>query len=116
MSERANRLASLIFKETTPILAKLKDTRINCLAITDVVVSHDLSVAKIYYRNPFSLSSQTMQDSHCQQLLEKAQGHIRKQLSQAISHVRFFPQLRFIYDQTFDNVERIDKILEKIHK
>lgn len=110
MNYRANRLAEVLKKELSDLFRKeVKDPRINFLTITDVEVSGDLSVAKIYVS--------TLQEKNDPALmmegLEKAVGYLRKELGQRIE-IRHIPELRFIYDQSIERGQRIHNLLNEI--
>ena len=48
-------------------------------------------------------------------ILSQKHNLIRHHLGQKLT-LKYTPQLRFYYDNTFEQVERIDHLIEKIHK
>jgi ribosome-binding factor A len=79
------------------------------ITVTEVSVSPDLSVAKVY----ISL----FLTSNPQKLFEEIKLQtpvIRKQLGMAIRHqLRIIPELIFIYDDSLDRALRIEELLKK---
>jgi ribosome-binding factor A len=88
------------------ILRKVRDDRVGFVTITDVVISKDLRVAKIY--------CSTFGDEKSRQKtvngLNQATGFIRHELSQRVTF-KFVPELRFFSD---DSLERGTRILSKL--
>jgi len=84
-----------------------KDPRLKQVVVTDVVVSRDLTSAKVF----FSVD----EDSHkiVASLLTKASGFFRSSLSKTLD-LRHTPTLSFIYDTTPNTGARIDDLLRKL--
>jgi ribosome-binding factor A len=78
------------------------------VTVTNVRVSPDLGIAKIY------VSIFGMPDS--KKVLEEIDSHnkeIRKQLGNSIRHqARIIPELKFFLDDSLDYVEKIEKLLK----
>ena len=91
-SYRAERVNELIKRELVLLLSTgTKDLRLKDVIITDVIVSRDLTSAKVF----FSVDDESHNDvSH---LLNKASGFFRSSLSKALD-LRHTPSLNFIYD------------------
>lgn len=111
MSYRIEKVSKLIKEEISLIfLLKLKDPAFGLITITNVKVSPDLRIAKIYF---------SVFDKEKRQLvLEKineAKPLIRSELAQRIK-IRFVPELDFFIDDTIDYVEKIEGIFKKIHE
>jgi ribosome-binding factor A len=90
------------------------DPRFSLVTITAVMVSPDLRSAKVYW--VVSLFGDVDRDTRMnevQEALESAQGHFRKILSKELG-IRFVPQLRFYYDDTFDVAEDVERLMSKI--
>src|SRR5579862_2545797 len=107
-SNRSGRIADKIHKDIVEILRqKVKDPRVVWVTISDVEVSDDYSIAKVYWT--------TLEDDKKKSIgkaLEAATGFIRSELSHGFKTYTI-PQLRFIYD---DSLERGMKLLNIIHK
>jgi len=110
MNYRANRLAEVLKKELSVLFQKeVKDPRLNFLTITEVEVSGDLSVAKIFV----STLQEKNDPAAMMEGLEKAAGYLRKEIGQRIE-VRHTPELRFIYDKSIERGQRIHNLLNEI--
>lgn len=96
---RSYRVADQIQQELAQILRdELKDPRLSkMLTISDVDVSRDLSVAKIYY----TLLDESDRGTTAA-ALQSGSGFLRRRLGQRVK-LRAVPQLHFYYD---DSVER----------
>ncbi len=106
--KREDRVAELLLEEISSIVIReVKDPRVNGVTITHVKVSADLQHAKVFYIN--SLGDQF----EAGEGLKHSAGYIRYELKKRL-RLRYIPQLTFIYDDSFDYGERIDKILKEI--
>ena len=87
--------------------SEVKDPRISEIIIYDVVVTKDLSLAKVY----FSLMDIQLDVTESLKGLESASGFLRTQLSRKL-HLRKMPELRFIIDDTEAKSERIEQLIQ----
>jgi ribosome-binding factor A len=110
--KRAARVADLIQIEIADILRKeIKDPRIGSLTVTDVNVSDDLRIAKVY----FVEMAQDVCNEAMQEGLECAKGFIRKELGRRLQ-LRYTPEIIFRPDHSFAYGSRIDRILAELKK
>ena len=104
-TERVNELMRrelvLLLKQET------KDPRLKQVVITDVIVSSDLTSAKIF----FSVDEDSI--NIVTPLLNKASGFFRSSLSKTLD-LRHTPTLSFIYDTAPNTGARIDDLLSKL--
>jgi ribosome-binding factor A len=84
-----------------------KDPRLKQVVITDVIVSRDLTSAKIF----FSVDEDSI--NIVTPLLNKASGFFRSSLSKTLD-LRHTPTLSFIYDTAPNTGARIDDLLSKL--
>jgi len=108
LSYRTERVNELIRRELVLLLKQeIKDPRLKQVVVTDVVVSRDLTSAKVF----FSVD----ENSHkiVASLLTKAGGFFRSSLSKTLD-LRHTPTLSFIYDTTPNTGARIDNLLRKL--
>ena len=84
-----------------------KDPRLKQVVITDVIVSRDLTSAKIF----FSVDEDSIKI--VTSLLNKASGFFRSSLSKTLN-LRHTPTLSFIYDTAPNTGARIDDLLSKL--
>lgn len=110
MRLRASRLAEVLKEELSALFKKgIKDPRLDYFSITDIEVSNDLRLAKVFVVT-------VGQKNTPEQLmagLEKANGFLRKELSKRLN-IRYVPELRFIYDTSLDRSDRIFKLLKDL--
>ncbi|MDJ0656879.1 MAG: 30S ribosome-binding factor RbfA [Xanthomonadales bacterium] len=106
---RHERLAGLLRREiATLIWGELKDPRIGSLTVTDVEVTPDLSLARVYVA---SANSDGMAQSL--KVLQGAGGFLRRRLGRLLS-IRAVPELRFYHDDSMDRGDRIDHLLHQV--
>jgi ribosome-binding factor A len=111
MSHRIDKVESLIKEEISLIfLNKLRDSEIGFVTITNVKMSPDLRIAKVYI---------SVLDRRNRELaLEKinsSNSFIRSELAHRIK-IKFTPELKFYIDDTLDYVEKIEGLIKKIHQ
>jgi len=110
--KRADRVADLIKAELSDILLRqIRDPRIRLLTITDVKMSDDLRLAKIY----FVQMGKDKLDAELQVGLEKAKGFLKRELGKRLN-LRYMPDVFFFYDRSFEYGSRIDRLLMEIHE
>lgn len=111
MSHRKEKVERTIKEEVSLIfLHKLKDPAFGFITITNVKMSPDLKIAKIYISVYDKDKRQVVLDR-----VNEAKGLIRSELSHRIS-MRFIPELDFYIDDTTDYIEKIENIFKQIHK
>ena len=108
LSYRAERVNELMRRELVLLLKQeTKDPRLKQVVITDVIVSRDLTSAKIF----FSVDEDSI--NIVTPLLNKASGFFRSSLSKTLD-LRHTPTLSFIYDTAPNTGARIDDLLRKL--
>lgn len=95
----------------------IKDPRLEGIFWTKVDVSSDKSFVKIYYSITAKKDDKYYAiKKNAEKGLNKAKGFIRSTLGKALGW-RVSPELIFIYDDSLDRTEKIEKILKDIaHK
>lgn len=83
------------------------------VSIVDVVVTPDLSVAKIF----FSVigDNEDLQSKKAEKLLNAKRGALRKEIAGRMV-MRQHPELKFIEDHTSANAARIEQLLAQVKK
>ena len=110
-SHRIDKVERLIKEEISLIfLQKINDPEIGFLTITQVKVSPDLKQAKIYFSVLEKEKRVLVMDK-----IESKIKFIRSELSHRIS-LKFTPELKFFLDDRLDYVEKIENLIEKIHR
>ena len=112
-STRQHKYARLLQKEMAEIFQQ--DTKHlfgkAFITITLVKVSPDLGFAKIYLSMFLVEDRQDMLDR-----INERKGQIRKLLGQRIGkQVRIIPEIAFFIDDTEDQAQKIDKLIENLH-
>ena len=111
MSVKIDRIASNMVKEISYILAnEIKDSNIKFVTVTDVKLASDLSYAKVYVT---VFNQEKIKETI--ESLDKAKGFIRKKLSERID-IRHTPELSFVFDESIEYGNKIEKIIEKINE
>jgi len=108
VSYRAERVNELIKRELVQLLSTgTKDPRLKSVIITDVIVSRDLTSAKVFF------SVDEVSHNKTASLLNKAGGFFRTSLSKSLE-LRHTPSLKFIYDTAPNTGVRMDDLLSKL--
>lgn len=110
-SIKIERLNSAFVKEISYILQnEVKDKDIKFVTVTGCEITSDLSFAKVYV---------TIFDKEKKgetlKALEGAKSFIRGELSKRVD-IRHTPELRFIFDDSIEYGEKIDKLIDELHK
>ena len=108
LSYRTERVNELMRRELVLLLKQeTKDPRLKQVVITDVIVSRDLTSAKVF----FSVDEDS--NKIVVSLLNKASGFFRSNLSKTLDLLHT-PTLSFIYDPAPNTGARIDDLLRKL--
>ena len=111
MSYKIDRIESSMVKEVSYILmTEVKDPNVKFVTVTAAKVTSDLSYAKIYVT---VLNQEYVKDTL--KALNNAKGFIRNELKERMD-IRNIPELEFVYDESIEYGNKIEKIIEDIHK
>ncbi len=111
MSVRLNKISALIQEELSLIfLHKIQDPELGLVTITNVKVSPDLKIAKVY----LSILDKEKRE-YVMNHVESLKGFIRTELAHRV-RIKNTPELNFYVDDTLDYVERMEELFNKIHK
>ncbi len=111
MSHRIDKVEHLIKEEISLIfLHKLSDLHLGFVTITNVRLSPDLKLAKIYLSVLEKEKRSLVLDK-----IEDKKGYIRSELAHRV-RIKFIPELKFFIDDTLDYVEKIEGLIKKIHE
>ncbi len=110
MSFKIDRIESNMVKEISYILmTEVKDPNVKFVTVTAAKVTSDLSFAKIYVT---VLNQDYIKETL--KALNNAKGFIRNELKERMD-IRNIPELEFIYDESIEYGNKIEKIIEEIH-
>jgi ribosome-binding factor A len=108
--DRPVRVAERIREEVSLILQnRVKDPGMGMVTVTDVTVTPDLKEARVHY----SVLGSDEDRLSVRDALRRSKGFIRKELGRSLN-LRSTPELFFIYDNSFEKGERIDRLLREI--
>ena len=108
---RSLRVGEQIRRElTTLIRNSVKDPRVIDLIISEVLVSNDLSNAKVFY-SPYSNHPDI---EGLQAGLQSSAPFLRKELGKLL-HIRAIPRLTFCYDDSQEKSARLDQLFAQQH-
>lgn len=109
MNLKGERVASDMQRELGNILLlESKDEDFKHVTITDCDVTNDLSFAKIYFTT-------TDDREKVEKDINNAAGFFRSLLAERLQ-IRHTPELRFIFDESIEYGQKIEKIIEKLHE
>ena len=110
MSVKIERLNNTFLEQISVIIRnELKDERIKFVTVTAVKITSDLSFAKVYV----TVLNDDERDSIIK-LLNKASNFIERELSKRIE-IRKMPDICFVYDDSIEYANNIEKIIESTH-
>ncbi|MCK9471465.1 MAG: 30S ribosome-binding factor RbfA [Bacilli bacterium] len=112
MSFKQERLERILEREISNIIrTEVKDDRLKFVTITKVSLTNDLSLGTVYYT---VIGNDEQKVATSDNLLD-AKGFIRSSLSKKLE-IRKTPDLRFKYDESLEQGERIEQILKNLKK
>jgi ribosome-binding factor A len=107
---RSDRVSGQIQKVLSEILLKkVKDPRLENARITDVRMSRDLRIARIY----FVASGNKQSIEEAVEGFKSALGYVKRTLARQLG-LRYMPDLKFFFDESFDYGSHIDKVLKAV--
>ena len=112
-TKRTERVSDLIREELSGMLyRKVKDPRLEGITVTGVDVTPDLRHARVHYC--FSGGPEDRKKQVADALARSA-GFFRTELGKRL-HTRTVPELQFLYDESFDYGDKIDRLLGSLHE
>lgn len=110
MSIRTEKLASVIQKDLGEIIQRNFQPSGTFITITQVRVTDDLSIAKVY----LSVLAPGRDEEPIYRMIDECQDEIRFKLASKIRHqVRRIPQLLFFQDDTAEYVNKIQNLFSE---
>ncbi len=112
MSVRSEKVASLIKDELSVIFQRnFSMAEYGFLTVTDVMMSPDLKVAKVY----ISIFGEQDRKNKSLAKLATQKSAIRSMLGRAV-RLRYTPEIIFYLDETMDRVMKMEKLFHQIHE
>ncbi len=113
MSIRTEKLASVIKKDLGEILQRNYQPVGTFITITQVRMTDDLSIAKVY----LSIMAPGREEEPLYKQIDDQQDEIRYKLASKIRHqVRRIPELLFFHDDTAEYVNKIETLFSETKK
>ncbi len=111
MSVKIERINSNLVKEIGYLLAiEVKDPLLKQVTVTDVKTTNDLSFSKVY----ITIFDETKKDETLKSL-KNASKFLRTKLAERID-IRHIPELIFVYDESINDGNKIEKIINDLNK
>ncbi len=105
--QRVERVGRQILQEISNIVERvLADPRLTLVTFTRVQMTPDLRQARVY----FSCLEGTAGKDRCEGALVHASGLLRRELGRRLQ-LRYVPELRFVFDDSFERAARINALL-----
>lgn len=110
MSLRSEKVASVIKRALSmPVSDLARENSAGMATVTSVRISPDLTLAKVY----ISLFGKSFSPIEFISLLEENKSSLRKIVGRAV-RLRQTPDLKFFNDDTLDQIEHIQKLLDSV--
>jgi len=110
ITKRQRRVADQLREIISEVIRfEVEDPRLDGLTVMDVTVDRELEVAKVFVN---SLKGEAAREE-VMGGLSKAAGFVRRELGKRI-HLQNTPELRFFWDETLSEAEKIDALLKTI--
>ena len=111
-SRRPEQVAGTIRQVITDALAReIRDPRVGFVTVTGVLVTNDLSHARVMVTVPGDEATK----ARAMQGLQSAAGFLRTRAARALT-TRTVPELHFELDQGVEHAARIEQLLESIRR
>ena len=108
---RPDRVGEQIRLELSELLQReVKDPGVGFITITEVKVSADLQVARVYY----TTIGDDKARAATRRALDRATPFLRRQIGQRV-RLRRVPELTFFFDESVERGDRIERILHDLH-
>lgn len=112
MSIRTEKVASVIKKALAkPIVDLAYEANAGLATLTSVKVTNDLQIAKLY----ISVFGGKITPLEFIAFLEKRVGELRSHIASKV-RLRFVPEVRIFLDDTLDQIDRIQELLDSVDK
>lgn len=109
---RPDRVGDQIRAEVATLLGReVQDPGLGFVTVTRVRVTADLQIARIYY----TTMGDELARRRTAQALQRALPFIRRAIGSRL-RLRRVPQIEFIFDESIEQHERLERILQEIHE
>ena len=109
---RSDRVASQMQRELADLIrTQVKDPELGMVTLSDVELSRDLAVGKLYV----SFLGAKLPPNKCIKRLNERVPELRRELGKRI-RVRVLPELRFVYDDSIERGMHMDALLQGLSR
>ena len=106
---RSERVAGQLRRDLAQLIQmEMKDPDVGFVSISDVVVTRDISHAKVYVT-----VFETDKAEQSMAALKRAAGFLRSRLGQ-VMRIRSVPELHFVHDASVETGQRMDELIAKV--
>lgn len=107
---RSERVAAQVQREMADLIrTRVKDPELGMVTLSDVELSRDLAVAKLFV----SFLAAKLPPAQCVKRLGDVVPELRRELGRRI-RIRVLPELRFVYDDSIEKGMRMDALLQDL--
>jgi ribosome-binding factor A len=107
---RTEKVAELLKEEISDVIrTRIKDPGVGFITITDVVVSKDLRIGKIYV-SVLGSEEEQVRSLHA---LQRARSFIQREVGTRV-RLRYLPVIQFYLDKSWEYGAHIDQLLHKL--
>ena len=107
---RPNRFGNELRKLLSEIISRELDTsKVGFATVTTVKMTNDLKIAKVY----ISVLDSRQKDKEIETFFNSRAKFLRGQLGSHLTS-KSIPELKFFYDDTYEEAEKIDRLIAKI--
>ncbi|MFH1428563.1 MAG: 30S ribosome-binding factor RbfA [Candidatus Margulisiibacteriota bacterium] len=107
-SPRAIRIAALVKAEIARTIQTKLNKKLEFISIVEVIMSNDLSLAKVYISVLGDKKQETIQ------ALQQSTGFIKKEMAQNLK-LRIVPEISFFLDDRLERGDRVLKIIKGLN-
>lgn len=108
---KLKRIGSEIAQELSIICSReAHDSLLHSITITGCTVTNDLGLAKVYITSTLDMDKKALEKD----LNDETAGYLRSKLAGRIE-LRHTPKIRFVYDESIEYGNNIDRIINEIH-
>lgn len=109
---RSERVANKIHAVITELISKkMADPRIEMATITQIIMTSDLRIADVY----ISVFGSKKRIKDAVEGFKQSKKFIKKKIAPKLG-LKYMPDLRFFYDDSFDKAAKLDRILKSVLK
>jgi ribosome-binding factor A len=108
---KSDKVADLLHHAiSNAFLQEFDDPALKWITITEVTLTRDLSVARVYY----TVTEPNLTREKAKKALEESMRRLRAYLGRNL-RLKQTPELRFQFDETLESAQHIEDILRSLH-